>query len=116
MDAFIVALNQASDEGRKRWYASTLDLQVVSLELCRACRSIPTLHVRVRERTPRSLWSPRQTQARRITRGSKKLRDSSRVPVVRALRLTWLGAPAGRSGAGCSHRAADKFDFSDDVS
>lgn len=58
----------------KRWYASTLELQLASLELCRACRSVPTLHARVDDDTPRTLWSRRA---------------SSRVPVVTALCLTW---------------------------
>ncbi|CAN0451504.1 unnamed protein product [Ectocarpus sp. 12 AP-2014] len=46
------------------------------------------LHVGVTEKTPRSLWSPRGVEARPIKRSSKT-RFSSRVPVVRALHLTW---------------------------
>ncbi|CAN0553692.1 unnamed protein product, partial [Ectocarpus sp. 8 AP-2014] len=53
LDAFIVALNQTCDGGEKRWYASTLELQLVSLEFCGACRHVPTLDVRVNRQTPR---------------------------------------------------------------
>ncbi|CAN0268885.1 unnamed protein product [Ectocarpus fasciculatus] len=56
--------------------------------MCRACRSTPILHVRVNDQTPQSLWASRTTQTRPNTRSSK-LRVSSRVPVMRALRLTW---------------------------
>ncbi|CAN0551023.1 unnamed protein product, partial [Ectocarpus sp. 12 AP-2014] len=58
LDAFIVALNQVCDEHDKRWYASTLELQLVSLAFCGACRSVPTLQVRVDHKLPRSLWYP----------------------------------------------------------
>ncbi|CAM9759840.1 unnamed protein product, partial [Ectocarpus fasciculatus] len=44
LDALVVALSQACDGGKKRWYASTLELQLASLEICRVCRSISTLH------------------------------------------------------------------------
>ncbi|CAN0031521.1 unnamed protein product [Ectocarpus fasciculatus] len=56
--------------------------------MCRACRSISILDVRVSSQTPGSFWFPRITQTRPSTRSSK-LGVSSRVPVVRALRLTW---------------------------
>ena len=90
LDAFIVALNQAcAAEGEKRWYASTLELQLASMEWCRVCRSVPTLHVYVSDQSPRSLWFRSQTQAGSCARRSQKLRTSSRVPIVRAVRLTW---------------------------
>ena len=85
VDALLVALGQACDGGKKRWYTSTLELQLVSLELCGACRSIPTLHIRVEALTPAPLWSPRK--ARR--RGQDALLAVSRVPDVRAAHWTW---------------------------
>ena len=89
LDAFNVALSQAYDGGgRKRWYASTIELQLVSLDFCRACRTVPTLHVHVDESTPRSLRFPRRSETPPNTRRSK-VRISNRVPVVRALSLTW---------------------------
>jgi len=88
LDAFVVALSQACEGGENRWYASTLQLQRVSSEMCIACRSAPTLHVRVDDRTPRALWFPRQSQILSNTRISK-VRLSSWVPVVRAVVLTW---------------------------
>ena len=82
LDAFIVALGQACEGGKKRWYTSTMELQLVSLEFCRACRSVPTLHVPVKDSTPRSLWPP-QSQI-----GASNAIISSRVPAVRAIHLT----------------------------
>ncbi|CAN0464092.1 unnamed protein product, partial [Ectocarpus sp. 12 AP-2014] len=87
-DAFVVALSQACEGGRKRWYASTLELQLASLDICRACRSISTLHVRVEDETPRSVWCPHEVQTG-PDKGSSKIRLANRVPVVRALQLTW---------------------------
>eukprot|EP00752_Nemacystus_decipiens_P017229 g15434.t1 len=89
LDAFIVALGQASAGGRTRWYTSTLELQLTSLGLCEACRSVPTLAVTVQHQTPRGLWAPRKTQTRPTTPSSKKPRSPGGVPVVRAVRLTW---------------------------
>eukprot|EP00903_Cladosiphon_okamuranus_P014849 g13750.t1 len=43
LDAFLAALGQASEGGEKIWYVSTLQLQLASMEFCRACRSVPTL-------------------------------------------------------------------------
>lgn len=88
LDAFVVALDQACGGGAKRWYASTLELRLVSLEFCRACRSIPTLAVKVEGSTPRSLWTRQNSKTGPNTRSSE-VRISSRVPVERALRLTW---------------------------
>lgn len=47
LGAFIVVLGQVCEGGESNLYTSTVELQMASLELCRACRSIPTLHVRV---------------------------------------------------------------------
>jgi len=87
LDAFVVALSQACG-GDRRWYASTLQLQLVSLEFSRACRSIPKLAVSVEDLTPRSLWTPRDSRAPPNTPISEA-RASSRLPIQRALRLTW---------------------------
>ncbi|CAM9389107.1 unnamed protein product, partial [Ectocarpus sp. 6 AP-2014] len=51
-DAFVVALSQACEGGEKRWYVSTLELQLTSLGMCRACRNVSTLRVRVEDQTP----------------------------------------------------------------
>lgn len=85
----MVALGQACGGGQKRWYLSTLKLQLVPLELCRACRSVPTLPVHVRGKTGRSLWVSPKPKNEPDDCSSKEARDSSRAPVVRALRLTW---------------------------
>ncbi|CAN0059278.1 unnamed protein product, partial [Ectocarpus sp. 6 AP-2014] len=62
LDALMVALNQACDGQEKRWYVSTLELQLVSLELCGACRSAQLLHIFVKEDTPPTLWSSRTSR------------------------------------------------------
>ncbi|CAN0449996.1 unnamed protein product, partial [Ectocarpus fasciculatus] len=88
LDAFTVALNQACDGQEKCWYASTLELQLVSLEFCGACRSVQTLHVRVVPYTCPSLWSARQSHTTPDKRGLEVC-VSSRVPAVQAIGLTW---------------------------
>jgi len=87
IDAFVVTLSQACEGGEKRWCESTLELQLASREMCSACRSIPTLLVRVDGRTPRALWS-RQPQTLSIKSISED-RLLSRVPSLRALSLVW---------------------------
>lgn len=89
LDAFIVALGQVCEGGLKQWYASTLELQLASLEFCRACRGTRVLAVRVNDRTSRSLWFSPTSETRRTTRRAKKLCFSTRVPGVRARCLEW---------------------------
>ena len=88
LDAFTIALSQACEGGEKRWYTSTLGLQLASLEFCKVCRSVPTLDALVVGGTPRSLWSPPKAHTGHSTTRSKVC-VSSRGPVVRALRVTW---------------------------
>lgn len=101
----MVALCQAQGGGmeERRWYVSTIELQLTSLEFCRACRSVPIFHVIVDNKTPRRLWDPlvamphtkprRQTpltpriSGTRAVHGARVIR--SRVPVARAACLTW---------------------------
>ncbi|CAN0347998.1 unnamed protein product, partial [Ectocarpus sp. 12 AP-2014] len=85
---FIVALNQACDGQEKRWYASTLELQLVSLGFCGACRNVQTLHVRVHQQTPPSLWSRHESHTT-PNKNSREVRISSRVPAVEAFVMTW---------------------------
>lgn len=77
-NALAVALNQMCDG--KRWYASTKELQPASLDLCIACRTCPTGHLQVGTRTPRRLLA-----AADLPKG----RCCTRVPRVRARRVTW---------------------------
>ncbi|CAN0545902.1 unnamed protein product, partial [Ectocarpus sp. 12 AP-2014] len=88
LEAFNVALKQACDGHGERWYTSTLELQLVSLGFCVACRDVPTLHVRVDRRTPPSLWSSRKSHTT-PTKRSREVRTSSRVPAVQAFSLKW---------------------------
>ncbi len=92
LDAFTIALNQAIIEcegGVKHWYASTLELQLASIEMCHACRKVPTLRVRVGDQTPSTLWSPRHSQKNLSNTHSSKVGLSSRVPGVHTFCLTW---------------------------
>ncbi|CAM9176006.1 unnamed protein product, partial [Hapterophycus canaliculatus] len=88
LDAFLVALCQThedKEDRQRRWYVSTLDLQLVSLEFCIACRSVPSLHVRVVHGAPPTLWAPRRQEPEELREKPRR----TRVPVVRAARLTW---------------------------
>ncbi|CAM9491548.1 unnamed protein product, partial [Ectocarpus sp. 12 AP-2014] len=69
LDVFVIALSQACAGGERRWFESTLELQLTSLDICRACRNVSILQVRVTHEAPSSLWSPREVQAR-PTQGS----------------------------------------------
>ncbi|CAN0287776.1 unnamed protein product, partial [Ectocarpus sp. 4 AP-2014] len=87
LDALTVALNQAYDSragdgDNVRWFTSTLDLQLASVDLCRACRSVPTLLVKIDHDTPRSLWTP-------TVYGGANSAPSSRVPPLRAHGVKW---------------------------
>ncbi|CAM9261836.1 unnamed protein product, partial [Ectocarpus sp. 12 AP-2014] len=77
LDAIAITLNQAYRGEGEHWYNSALQLQLVCLALCGACRSVPAWHLRVDDQTPESLWDP-------------NVRISSRVPDAMALRLTWV--------------------------
>eukprot|EP00903_Cladosiphon_okamuranus_P015491 g14302.t1 len=86
LDAFIIALSQAyaydgggAGEGDvEGWFASTRELQLASLDLCRACRSVPSLLVRIDAGTPRRLWDT--TPHCRFPTSTR----SSRVPALEA--------------------------------
>ncbi|CAN0435400.1 unnamed protein product, partial [Ectocarpus fasciculatus] len=85
--AFVVALDQACEGGEKRWYTSTLELQLASPVFCKACRSVSTLNVLVETATPRTLWASRALDSTTSEVSSSSV--SSRVPLVRAFSLTW---------------------------
>lgn len=83
LDAIGVAVQQASVEGKNRWYTSTKELQLVSLGLlCRAFQDVRTLSVRVTVDSLRSLWRLGH-HSLPSTLGSKSL-ASSRVPSIKS--------------------------------
>lgn len=51
------------------------------------CRSTPTLHVAIMHKTPRSVWAQREAQS--WLNATSDGGTTSRVPLVRALTLTW---------------------------
>lgn len=81
LDALAAALKQSCEGGKTRWYTSTRNQQLASL-------GVPTMHVRVDDQTPTSLWYSRQPPNRPNPRSSRGC-VLSRVPVVRAHRLAW---------------------------
>ncbi|CAB1098019.1 unnamed protein product [Ectocarpus sp. CCAP 1310/34] len=89
LDAFKVALNQACDGGG--WYVSTEQLQLSSLPFCVACRSVPTMHLKVDRSTPARLFSGDDDAAavRDKGHGSSKRVMAARVPALRARKVTW---------------------------
>ncbi|CAN0193582.1 unnamed protein product, partial [Hapterophycus canaliculatus] len=96
LDAITVALNQSWDA--KRWYTSTMELQLASLDFCVACRSVPTLHLIVDDDTPSRLLrfadgEEHASVARDTPDGG---RCKSRVPRFLARSVTWGVASAER--------------------
>ncbi|CAM9160525.1 unnamed protein product [Ectocarpus sp. 8 AP-2014] len=53
LEAFAVVLNNTCDG--KPWFASTQELQLVSLQLCEACRALNTVHLEADPQIPRTL-------------------------------------------------------------
>lgn len=72
LDALVVALAECGDG--KAWYTSTTQLQLASLDLCVACRAVPTLHLTVDGGMPDRLRAGTAT---------------SRVPPFRPRGVTW---------------------------
>lgn len=113
----MVALNQACEGVDKRWFSSTLELQRVSLDFCRACRSFSNLLIKVGPSTPHNLWTIREPLPQRIKRSNATALDTrSRVPEVRPLALTFWGninsaiAGATSSSSVRSITSGDSFD------
>ncbi|CAM9373308.1 unnamed protein product [Scytosiphon promiscuus] len=82
VDALVVAINQASD--MRRWYTVTKELQLASLELCGACRGAHTVSLIVGGDTPTTLLAEVDAP-----RAHPEEAQASRVPQVRARRVTW---------------------------
>lgn len=109
LDAFIIALNQATHG--KGWCASPKQLQLASLEFCMACRSVPTLSVSVEKDTPTRLWADAPG---RETHSAKRL-SSTRVPVVQAHRVTWTLPASALRRMGDVLSKAECFNFDGDL-
>lgn len=99
LDAFAVILTQAFESGAEGEKAdrlvSTLSLQLVSLEFCRLCRSVPTLFVRVDVGTPHRLWSApgggdQAGLQQRRARDARARAIVSRVPNLAPLAVSWM--------------------------
>lgn len=66
------------------WYTSTTELQLASLQFCRACRSVTTLTLIVDDKTPRRLLDGVDPPPL-----DRKRARSSRAPELRALHVKW---------------------------
>lgn len=86
LNAFTIALGQASE---RKWYTSTLELQLASFEVCVACRGVRTLLVTVDEYIPLSLWDDHDSFCDPLKRPEKR-----RLPARRAAAVAWK-MPAG---------------------
>ena len=87
--ALRAAIEQTDEDG---WYVHTGQLQLTCLLLCTACRVLPTLRVKIRKDSPRSLQSMIGVPLSQMnTRVSKKRRDGeqSRVPQIEPFGLSW---------------------------
>lgn len=82
LEALTVTVSQAS--GMRQWYTTTMGLQLASLELCQTCRGSDTVYLRVDGNTLTSLLA-----SVNVLHTKPERRDSSRVPRLRAYRLTW---------------------------
>ncbi|CAN0399792.1 unnamed protein product [Ectocarpus fasciculatus] len=82
LDAVVFALNETCDG--KRWYTSTKELQLASLEFCMVCRNYNTVHLKVDAQTPRRLL-----EAADAPPPYPKRLCSTRVPRLRARCVTW---------------------------
>ena len=77
LDAFIVAFHE-------RWFTCTKQLQLTALHFCVEYRDVTIVHLRVDASTPRRLLTAADTALR-----SPDRRGSTRIPQVRARRVTW---------------------------
>lgn len=92
----MVALDLSCDG--EKWYTSTQQLQLASLDLCTACRGVPTLALSVELSTPEYLWAEAAPAPRGRLTGQKKpleARTRTRVPLFGPRRVMWK-LPASR--------------------
>ncbi|CAM9905362.1 unnamed protein product, partial [Ectocarpus sp. 4 AP-2014] len=90
LEALMVALDLACDG--EKWYTSTQQLQLASLDLCKACRGVPTLALSVKRSTPEYLWAEAARGPRGRLTGEKKppaARTRTRVPSFGPRRVMW---------------------------
>ncbi|CAM9756904.1 unnamed protein product, partial [Ectocarpus fasciculatus] len=82
LNAFTVALDDTCDG--KRWYTSTKELQLTSLEFCIACRNYQTMNLKVDSEIPRRLLAAADAPPLHPQR-----LGGTRVPRLKARRVTW---------------------------
>ncbi|CAN0408238.1 unnamed protein product [Pylaiella littoralis] len=81
--ALSMAIKQAEEDGV--WFASTLQLQMVSLSMCVDCRDVLAYHVTITDETqPGSFGLPRGPMRRSSGRPT-----SGRIPPLKAIHLIW---------------------------
>ncbi|CAM9551785.1 unnamed protein product, partial [Ectocarpus sp. 12 AP-2014] len=82
LDAFAVVLNNTCDG--KPWFASTQELQLVSLQLCGACRAFNNVHLEANPQIPRTLLAAADAPAAHPTGLC-----STRVPRLGVVSVAW---------------------------
>eukprot|EP00752_Nemacystus_decipiens_P009057 g8086.t2 len=99
MDAFRIVLNDHNNDG-KQWFVSTVNLSMISLEFCVACRSSRNYHLCVPWGTPQWMWAPALSQraSRVLERSFRSSRSSSgfnadaiprQIPALPVRGMTW---------------------------
>ncbi|CAM9100303.1 unnamed protein product, partial [Hapterophycus canaliculatus] len=86
VDALAVVLNASCDG--KGWFPSTRQLQLASLQLCVACRSVPSLRLEVDMTVPHRLWVDPSGQGA-CSPGHRLQTRPSRVPSARLHTVLW---------------------------
>ncbi|CAN0253896.1 unnamed protein product [Scytosiphon promiscuus] len=82
LQALTVSINQAG--GTRQWYTETKELQLASLQICRACRGAHTVHLRVDRDIPSTVLATVDGSHRNSRRVIPP-----RVPRLRVRRVTW---------------------------
>lgn len=118
LEALTVAINQAATTpstpagGKKTWYISAEEVQLVSLQLLSACRTAHGVHLRVDRYTPAHMWA--QPPARGTRRA--KQRRTGRVPSVRAQAVRWELSAQRLAMGGDGLAAVEYMVFDNDAS
>ncbi|CAN0055732.1 unnamed protein product [Ectocarpus fasciculatus] len=95
LNALIVALNETCDG--KNWHTSTKELQLASLDFCIVCRTDQTIHMKFETTTPSWLLA---AAAAEDPLPLPKMLSRTRVPRLRARRVTWNLRTAGELRSG----------------
>lgn len=80
--AFEVALAQAANS---KWYVSTLELQLVSFQICVTCRGVRTVRINVSSETPPRLWGDDGA-----IKHHRNVKEKRKIPCLQASGVNWM--------------------------